>query len=1778
MLTTAEIAEIFQRNIGQKRPIFSETPLDTNSLVQVVSDMIDPQTFKVDSPTIVSNVDSVFIRGTTRLFGYSDLAIETGFEIMSSSCQFFLRARLANLPTFAFFSQLNALVKDVSFDWRYGPLDDLDTDFFPALSMVRFGTSLSLGGVELPIAITPPVTDGMWQLNGDFDQPVKLPNLDTLLHWLPVDNAGQALPPAIRDIEGLGMTSLSMSFEPEAKQIASASIALELNRMIRFIPNTNRLNLLDGLLAVSISRDDNNKTDIHASVYGDLQLGDTMIGVCVGFDTALKHTTFNLTSDNLVLPSLDTLAALVGGKKMLTALPPAFRKAESVLLKALAVELESSGGLDASVVISCGAAVPLHSGLSIENVDVVLEASPASDNPFSATFNALLQAGSEPVSIEGQLSRMPSFSGYIPEISLGELAASFVPKLPKGLKGVVLNDVTVNFDGQGNLVFNATSHIATGELCTALGITLPNGFPTDIDLSVIRLSIDFTETPDVSLEVEAELSSPVRFPSSSVNSLDLDHVSFNWSSTRGVGGEIGLSGRVAPVPEISLSLQDLLVTYSTEGGWAGTAVVDGELYGKAVKGFVAKFADGAFSIERIGGTPLTLLNVRDVAMCVVDKILIFVTKESNGDKKNSSQWEYDITGAGTITVGPQRGWGFAVPFSIELKNQALVLEATKVTPITIPLGPSNSQVDVMLYFDDLKVEFSKENGLYVGGTGHGRLKNLPDVVKDCFPETFPTLKLEASTKRLKVDCDLSGTGLAPSIDLFQVGKSPKSPRLQVTKMEIDLGKSPSMSSFIHVDQLAPLNYIFGKKDDGTPKVDFLNDAFDVRLTLGAQPKLKLELEHGSPFKDLKLKQGDDGPYFVWDLGRGLNRFKVNVPTLVWQNDAWAGSGGLEIMDGKPLLLPLGPLKYVLSQLGVPNKVLNAIPSSVPIDVFDINKHKTFRSVLVDALSSKTKVDKLYQSQAAGDVLNEFDKTVWQTIRHGVELMPMAFRPFASPPDIQKIQINVGAKPGGGWTGGVSTGDTKPIKFMLPFVGGLIPELIGLTINRFELGQAMGGLATFKVDGQIDQFDLITLIVAASNPATKLLSKKRVENLCNQIRLSDVFGVVVPAFPVPLPILYDKIHWDYKNWWGLDGTSDWTFKLGEHTDIWALLGALSPFFTSSSYHLADPKNRAQDQLRLTLAVGPNCITLPDYLGGKTIGPQSGTPSLPADISVRWWLDACKFLNPGYALRSVPLKDPQNGKFIRLGHEDITFGPLEFYAGWCITTEDEFRKEIIGDPEAEAILNAIDINKTLQHLPKSKGVAYDKGFIVVLGGGASLASVLVYRAQFGIAVTSTGGFQTRIWMEGGIENVVTLTIDGGIQVQRDRATKIDGTGDLKVAGMSLIKLQGLIEVDDQGFTVKVILTLADAIQVAGELHIGNDGVYIELGSGIAWTYAKGKQIKTSLKTYARFDADGMLIALKGQSFFGASCTVGLYVNSKGAVGVRIDFDLAGLNKIFIGQINQAFAAATEEVNKQSPGFAKLVEENASKARNFDDIRKGLPAILDKIRNTVRTTVYNRAGQEYKKLNWWEKAAVNVYYGVSSGGGKKLQADARNQADKFLTPLNTLARQLRVIEQQKIKDPRERVRRTRVDILNALDKSIALNGTSYNVKVWKITVKKVKIRFDTKPLVELKNLVNKLPDDWSKEDNARAKVAKTLAGRTQVALKDITKSIEKSVKDQIPQIQSITVDTSLRLLNGPQLSANVKIKEGQKIRTLVADINASNMIQSVSEITKKFVQAIT
>ncbi len=1465
------------------------------------------------------------------------------------------------------------------------------------------------------------------------------------------------------------------------------------------------------------------------------------------------------------LPRLQDLLGAFGNAHLTDRLPAQVRDLRDLSLSDLTARIDVAKGVLDRLSLTFHHPRNWLPGVSSEDLDLRLDIS-SETGVTGQLRTSFLLAGTR-LRVYGELRKAFKLRGYLTTLDLSALANEYLKGFPADVPAATLNDVAIELSSQGALCFRASvSNLGFQALAQAFNVALPAGIAS-FDLSTLCVHVN-----GASWKVTASTDALLRFPESGTEFLEMSKVSVTVSN-EGFGCAFDLAGEFHPGKGVAVDVPPLHVSYDPKKKWCVRGSANVKAYWLELTNCIAAIDDGVFSLSYqrtldFGSPPF--------GSARIDRFECRVKKEAG--RAGEINWGFDVEGRGRIEIGRSLlAADFDITLSVDKGDKKLSFVSHKPHPVTVPLGTPVAGHTPALELEpsEIRIEADSTNKTWSFQTNAtGTLRDIPEVVQDYFPSELPEGELRVDEKGIAFDCALPPGQLQPRCRLFSVKADGKEivPEIAVPKLGAQLGEAPNVHCILHIELPAALNCLFGAKQ-GKPRVVFLNPSFDLSLSIGKQLRLALA-NNTSPFRKLKFDTDEKGnQYFLADFGPGFNRFKINVPVLTYAGDSWTGSAGMTVLD-PPIRVPLVPLAFVLRQLKVPRQIIKYIPDSVPIDVVDFNKHKTFRSVLESALQ-KPAVAALYDSGAKA-MLEEFDK-FWKKIARALAGMPKDFRGYARPPDIRRLNVNLGASPGGGWSGGLETDGRRPVSFMLPMVGTIPPELVGFSLKAVEFGQAAGGgLATFKIDGCIDRFDIVTLALAigsiASKRGTAPLTPTEVKQLANHVELNNVFGIAFPGFPLPIPLLYDKMSWRYKNWWGLGGQAQAELYLGPDTTIWTVLEALIPFAIDPDFKYKLHQH-AKEGPKLTLQIGPDNLRLPQFLGGRTIGPKAGTPEMPTDYSIRYLLDAFKFTNPGYAIRAIPLKHPKTGDWIRLGFKPVAFGPLSLKAGWCITTEEEFRKDIVGDSGAKAILGQLDADKTLKRIPRNKQAAtYDKGFIVLLaagfGAGTPKINVLSYSTQFGMAVTSTGGLETGIYMEGAI-GPLALTIEGSIEYSRQGVTTIAGSTELLFGKSSLVHPKGGITVTEKSFDIGVDLILSGTCTLGGTFHIGSDKVYIE--GRFVWNYAANQRIAPSYKVSALFDKNGLLIQIQSQKLFGSPCDVGIYVDQRG-IGARAWFDVRDLQKPFLQGLEDSFDRAKKEVDANRAALNQLIESNIEKTKDFDDVRRGLPSILTSIRNRVINAVRNEAGRQYDRLGGWQLAGLNGYYGAKAWNlGKKLksvrrklQNDAVKQARGYCKPIDTLVVRLKAIGDDK--DKKTRIIKTKTTILRALNDGIALQNKKQAIKVWKIPVKTIRIKDyiprDQNPfddLVKLRNYVQMLPGEWAKEEAKRNEIAKSAAKYTEV--------------------KSITFDTPLVRLSArdAEVTVEVQVKRNQAPKAFTAKVRLNSLPKSMPAVTDAFVKAI-
>ncbi len=1225
-----------------------------------------------------------------------------------------------------------------------------------------------------------------------------------------------------------------------------------------------------------------------------------------------------------------------------------------------------------------------------------------------------------------------------------------------------------------------------------------------------------------------------------------------------------------------LSLDAGKLTFVFNGGrtWGCSGSLTAHLFDKnlALKADYQKSENGfSLTCKWSRQPPLSLLAIPNAVSLNLSDFSVTLTRDTRSG--------FGVGGTGSLTIGTSL---FEADFQFELitenNRSRLALVVQDPSPITVTFGPvAGFKPHCELAFSKIDVRLDGEGQKWsLGAAASGTLKDIPAIVQEFFPKDLTHGRLGISDEGISFDYPLKQPlTLGSKTFSLTVDGQEVLPEIRVARIGVLLGKNPALVSCLQINLPEALNYFLGTDPETKkPRYVFLNPDFDLELAIGQT--LSLALANGTtPFRDFNFRDDSDGqgPYFVVNFGGGFNAFRISVPVFEYSGDGWTAGAGLTVLD-PPIRIPLVPLKFVLRQLHVSDFIVNHIPDSVPIDIIDFKRHTDFRSVLSSILSESA-IQSLYDPDSdIGQVLGGFD-LVWSKIAQGIELLPTDFKPYTTPPDVRQLKLKLGVSPvtaggGGGWSGGIETDGRHPISFMLPMLGTLPPELVGFSLNALEFGWASSGAyATFKIDGRIDRFDLVTLALAvaaiSSKPGSALLSRQEVADLANHLTLKHVSGIFFPGFPVPIPLLYEKIKWRYKNWWGLGGHARVEFDTDTDITIWRVLTALAPFIMDSEfkYKLHDHPEAGP---HLTLQIGPNNLQLPGYLGGYMLGSTADGPKLPVDYSIRYLLDAFKFTNPGYAIQAIPLKDPRNDGWIRLGFKTVRFGPLEFEAGWCITTEEEFTTEIAGDNDAEAVLGRLDPRETLDRLLTSRKKAVsEKGFIVLLTAGFGVGSpqlnLLSYRTQFSMAFTSSRGFETGIYLAGSI-GPLSLTVAGGIQYSRQGNLTINGSSDLRFGDTPLIHSETDVIVTDRSFEIGADLKFGDKCRVGGTFYLGADKFFIE--GHLVWDYAANRRIAPQDRLSAQIDENGLLVELPSQILFGSTCDIGLYVNADG-IGARASMsDLTALNS--------RFGASLEDYQGQIDRSVQAAAELAGKAeshlKSFDDIRKTLPGFLATLRTkTIPNLINSNVRSAYTKLSGIQKKVVNE---------SKIKRDAIRHFNKYYAPkIQQLESQLKAI-----KGPDEAAKNdaTRNLLIGALNDVLGIKSVTYtytftvNLRFWSKDYRKTvtindPIRSSRKTLEQLKSLIGRLPDDWDckSEFDVKTLIKKQIDG------------VMQDIKTRIPTIISVELDIPLRFKN-PAVDATIQVQYGGQSHQLEAIcLDLVHPEKSITSIAKSFTDAL-
>jgi hypothetical protein len=1312
-----------------------------------------------------------------------------------------------------------------------------------------------------------------------------------------------------------------------------------------------------------------------------------------------------------------------------------------------------------------------------------------------------------------------------PEVSLSEFGKSYLPGWPEDFPAITLTRGQLRMvDDDLDLSCGIDGNFA--ELAQRLGVALPDGFH---GFKLDRAELHLGER-GASWHALMTASQRLQFPPSGPGGIQISDIQLGAGrkADRDAGTVCAytLDGAVELLPDqIRLSFEKLRCEWNgLEGRWHMTGAVKLAFFGQTL-GLALDLAgqDGAkrFTLHTTESMGIPIIG----SHCLLELKQLAVFLEQSAA---STRWGLNAEAAFTLDPLVDRVEA-AVTLADEGEQSCLKVAVENMAACTLPHGLG---VQSKIAFKYLEIAYRTAEGWSGKGETALSFVNVPPPLQTFLPADeldaifgFDANQTFLETTALDITRELLPlrikTGEDSAVDLGRQSLRLHRLRLIFTAKEIEI------TQLLDIEGLDPLNRVFGFDGDGTPHHRILKPKAAAQMVFNSRGAVNIKLL-GSPFNDLELREekADQTWWSDWNFGE-FGQFSVQVPEFALQaaTSSWQASGG--IARSKEIRLPLAPLRLLLACGGLPKDACKAIPRSIPLTAWG------------NAAGLVPTLRKMLGDGAPDELLAALDK-LSGAIEQAAARLPTRLLDYLTAPLPDRFQFAVDVLPAGGlqvWlkVGRAGEKDPVPLCFMLPMMLPL-PEIVGFSIRGLSIGIAGGGsLATIGFDGHIDRFAILDLAAALVTPDT-VLSDERAQALTNRLILEEVFAVMpVPAM-VPLPIFYNQLGIDFKHFLGLDVQSYWSLPKPELgiIAVFAFVAQYIRFFTVKSYLLHEqeqPKNFA-----LHFTVGRNYLRLPSYLGGKTLGLTKTLPDLDIYDCLARFFDGLKTGNPTYLIQAIPLR--YHDTWIRIGDEELRFGPLFLRAAWCITTEQEFKEEVLGNQDAMAKLQHADIEGVLDHLPAdSRRAALERGFVIFLMAAAGIDCVLKGKTQFGIAVTRDGGFETAFRWSVTLAEFIEFRFGGHILGDRHGA-EAEGEVGLLCAGKNLITLGGQLEVKDTHFLIGIKIALSEHFHMEGDFKVEREQV--TLSGNVTWNYGGGGI--QGVDAVATFGAEGMRIGFEAK-LFDAKCCIDAAIGGPAKIG------RAGISLIDLGRWQQSLldslSTIGDEIEAELSSSTQMIEQQSEKAGELvitlDGIRiataKTLRSEAKSLPGRVQSAVRSRIDDYVDGLGFFARKAAKPFVG---GIKKAVAGKVNRELAGHIDYMNALAARL---EKSTAAESKE-------IMIAALEDALkTYNPYVYTYRAPK-PLQKLKYRYTYKmpkalvdKIHQAKSLVASLTESQRivADKSALVEVDK----RRKQLITEISQSAQAEVDEQVPQVEAIKFSTGLDRVSKSQAEVTIILR---------------------------------
>lgn len=840
-----------------------------------------------------------------------------------------------------------------------------------------------------------------------------------------------------------------------------------------------------------------------------------------------------------------------------------------------------------------------------------------------------------------------------------------------------------------------------------------------------------------------------------------------FSLNRNVSGEAGarvssfnaslsLQGQ-GPVPAaegLALEAFNLLFSYQTGGSWQLSGGVRAELFDTTLDlqaGYETTQGIQRIKFRAMASPEKTLIDLDGVGSYSFAQFDLLLDRRGvEGGKKKTY---FDLRLASTLEVDTlfKLGGYLGISSTAEGKK-ALVFKPNPGStafdldfPTGEGLGFRGELFEVGLVKESASAGWSFTGTTFLGFTGisGGLAQVLPSKVQAMLVAGKNEARLSALNVSSPIDVALpkaNGKDLGKVVfQLTELGIAIK-PQLGLV-LEAGLGLPAELNTYLGAQ-------LFRVYQPGNP-LTLARTRFTISGTGVAMQFLS------SPFTGANTTVVNNEAWFDVDFGQyGAVSFKM--PTFVYDgvSQYFEAGGGLKVT--RPLALPLAPLKLFLEACGG-KEMADLFPDKLPIEGLD----------LVDK-NNDLKVDELVTFlKKAGGVPNEVVTALKQTGKV-LNRFPDGFKQYLKLEVPEQLEFKFGFSPAGRISLGMLA-PKKPVRVLFPSVVQSyvpMPGLTGIEVRKFSVGTLLSGSLFYgEVDALIDQFDLPSLAVSLMLPRDESFPLPTSNQLQRRIILDDVFCIipVSQGLPVPLPVFYDELGFEYLGIEGLGLQAHVGFpkpRLDGAAAV-AIFQAFSAFFNDRKV-LLDP-NTPPGGVELAFNFHDEFLQSPEYLGGGLLGTKG------KNVKVGSWKYIAALMNFGKTfsindcIGSIPIEN-------RVGSAEYRFAFMKFDADWLLTTPAEFRKGAfkqlkLSESDRDDFMTVLP---SVASTPTQGQQGNEEGLVAFVRGEADLEFIRM-EAAFGLAASGAMGFNTGFKI-GGTFGVSELELSGAVMVNAPLATDL------------------------------------------------------------------------------------------------------------------------------------------------------------------------------------------------------------------------------------------------------------------------------------------------------------------------------------------------------------------------------------------------------------------------